>query len=1503
MDIDKITWDIIDIYFRDNPNYLTKHQLDSFNYFMKTQIPDTIKQKNPIRIFKDLNTKEEKKIEIYIGNKSGEEIFFGLPTYEGKPLYPNEARLRNQSYSAPLYANILLKYSVKGAGSKDVVLDKVNIGKIPLMLHSNYCLLSGQVPKILETMGESPYEQGGYFVIGGKEKTVIAQEKQANNVLYLSKIKGTSPWSHKIEISSRLENKNIAPSGLALKLSTEKDKISSLSKYESKCIYVSLKYVRKEIPLFIFFRALGIESDKEILQYILYDLDNDVSKKMMDVLYETIINTGPIYTQQDAFDYIASLTKGQIVAGKIKKGESVKEERENIRTQYLQHVLKYDFLPHVGDSYVDKAYYLGYMANQLIKLYLGLVQETDKDNLMYKRVNLSGALMSNLFFDYYKKFQSLSKRKIEEEYEYHKGLYSGENFFTLLNDSNKQSYFPPSIITDGFVTSLKGNWGGFSANLEIPSALRAKASINKNMEGVSQDLSRLTYLGTISHLRRINLNIDRTTKILPPRRLHSSQWGFICPVETPEGGSIGLIKSISLFTRVSYDSDSKPIRESLFSYGMVRKDDVPLENIFYLTKVFINGNWIGLHKDPDILVPKLRLLKCNNYFDITTSISWIINKKEIHIQTDYGRLCRPMYKVDPASGDLLLKLNSEHYNEGIISKTISWDELTKGDIEQHQEIEIATEDFTDENVLMEKLKMHSAPIEYVDIAESNTMLFATDSNQNCGKSSHCEIHPSLLLGVLGNCTPFPSHNQSPRNVYSTCQAKQGLGTYATNYHNRFDTNGYILDYPQKPLISNRYLHRFQPNLSYGVNTIVAIGCYTGYNVEDSIIINKSSLERGLFRTTSFHIYQDTISLDEEAFYGNPKKHNILNVKKGVNYDNLDSNGVIEEETKISEDQVLIGKYNYINKDYEDENPEVKEIKDSSILPKKNDKGYVDKVFVNTKKDNINMVKVRIRKTRVPEIGDKFCSRHGQKGVIGMLLEQQDMPFTRNGLVPDIIINPHAIPSRMTIGHLIECLTGKACSHLGFEADSTAFIDKVSPVENIADVLENNCNYERYGNEILYNGLTGKQLEVDFFIGPTYYLRLKHMVQDKVHSRATGPKTVLSHQPAHGRSNEGGLRIGEMERDAILSHGMSSYLKESYMEKSDKYTFGVCNHTGLMSVSNLSEDKNMSASVDGPIKYNSDNKVEWNNHNAFNFSNISTPFAFKLLLQEMEIMNIFPRLVTENVGSFKSKVNTYFELIQKGKNIVNKENSKEENFGAIAGGYTDTESIIKSNDIDVKTDNSLDFDRDDYSENDEVVYKSLSKEEIDLQDEIVDRIETGESLSDDSLIPVDLTDLTPEENIENNDVYITDSNLDENIGNHLSTQLQELNKEGNIENIDLKQSTDLMVDENIGNHISKKLSELTPDETLENNDLERLIEIDMENTPELSTEIPLDGISNIIEDSTIPEIDSEKSNSVAAEPQIKVIKLTNTPMINKPDIDGDGDEDEDEDIYLNDENEG
>ena len=1100
------------------------------------------------------------------------------------------------------------------------------------MLHSKYCLLYDQEPETLRLMGESPNEQGGYFIINGKEKTVIAQEQtMAINILYLTNYgKSNNKWSHKVDIFSRIENVNTAPKMFSIRMAKERETESALTEFNPLTLYVHVPYIRKEVPLFILLRALGLESDKEIIEHIVYNLNEPVSKKMMDILYYSIVDSSPIFTSQDAFKYLVSLTKGK-------------------KTEYLQWVFKYELLPHVGDNYSDKIFFIGHMVNKLLRLYLGLLEPTDKDNFMYKRVNLSGRLMCDLFQDYYSKFQTYSKMKLEDEYAYNTTEYEGTNFFNLIQEDNKSERFPSILITSGFTTSLRGNWGGFPAALDIPVRLKKKAVINENKKGVSQDLQRLTYLGTISQLRRLNLAIDRTTKIVPPRRLHNSQWGVICPVETPEGGNIGLIKSMALLTKITFGSSSIPIIEALYRYGMMHKDDIPLSDIYNSTKIIVNGVWTGIHMNPNDLIKKMRLLRRNGLLDTYMSVSWNIEHKEIIILSDAGRLCRPMYIIDDEGKFLINNLSEE-----LETKAITWDRLIKGDkmeeidelSKEHfnipEDLSIINNDEPENTDLY--LSYYSSALEYIDIAESNTLLLTSDY-QDYGKASHCEIHPSTLLGVLGNCTPFPSHNQSPRNVYSCCQAKQGLGVYTSNFNNRFDTNGYILDYPQKPLIGSRYLKYIDPNVSYGINTIVAIACYTGYNVEDSIIINRSALKRGLFRTTSYYIYQDT--KDEQSYYKNPLLNNITNIKKGVSYESLDENGIIKEETKITENAVLIAKYT----ETEQKNIDGDEtfIRDNSITTKPSDKGFVDKVFITPK-----MAKVRIRKTREPEIGDKFCSRHGQKGVIGMLLNEEDMPFTKDGLKPDIIINPHAIPSRMTIGHLIECLTGKVCSNQGFQADATAFIDTHNPIENIANALQNNCNYERYGNEIMYNGLTGKQLETEVFIGPTYYLRLKHMVQDKVHSRSTGPRTFKTHQPASGRSNDGGLRIGEMERDAILSHGMSSYLKESMYDKSDKYTFNVCNTTGMMSVSNNSENKHFSPAVDGPMEYNiskkdnyTDIKFKWNSNNAYNFSKINAPYAFKLLLQELETMNIVPRLITNNVDEYQTPISIYFEAIQQG----------------------------------------------------------------------------------------------------------------------------------------------------------------------------------------------------------------------------------------------------------------
>ena len=1242
MNLNIDTWTVIDNYFKNNKNYLTKHQLDSFDYFVSQLIPQTIQQRNPIRIYKDLGKTTEKKIMIYFGGQDGSRIHVGLPNIidnsKKKPLFPNECRLKNLNYSASIICDILIKYEITIDSTKhesDVLLEKVNIGKIPIMLHSKYCLLYNQLPQTLGIMGEAPEEQGGYFIINGKEKILIPQEEQAINIIYLSKRNWSPDWSHVVEISSKSEKNNYNPKKLSIRI-VRSD--SNGKKFDPQSIYVHIPYIRKDVPLFILMRALGIESDLDIIKMIVYDTDTSLSKKMMEILRYSIWDLGDsnIYTSEDAFFYLSTLTKGKDYT-------------------YLQHVLVYELLPHIGDNYVDKAYFIGHMVNKLLKMVLGIISPTDKDDYRYKRVNVAGSLLSNLFEDYYNRYINLSKSLIESEYAYNDKVYQGENFLKLVTLENYKTFFNSRLIELGLVTSLKGSWGKLPADYEVPPIFRQVSPVNMDKVGISQELNRLTYLGMISHLRRTNLPLDRSSKIVAPRKLHASQWGFLCPVETPEGANIGLQKNLSLLSKVSFGSSSEPIIQCLHHYGMISKRDVEISSILYLTKLIVNGNWVGLHREPQDLIKKLKLLRRNGFLDTNVSISWNISDMEIVILSDYGRLVRPVYIIE----DEKFLINEIHIQK-LKNKEIKWSNLVRGLSEEinYKPSEynfIPPEKVPGHDISDEDLKLKSGVIEYLDPEESNTILLTSKFN-NYGKASHSDIHPSTILSVLANCTPFPQHNQAPRNVYSCCQAKQGLGIYASNFNNRIDTHGYNLNYIQRPLVAPRYLNYISPKFGYGINTIVAIATYTGYNQEDSIIINKSSLDRGLFTTTTYHQYSDSI-IDNSSYYANPNIQNISSVRKGLSYQNLDDNGIIEEETHINDKEVLISKFTEIVED----DGKIR-TKDDSVYPKNNDSGIVDRVFLDTD-SKTKIAKIRIRKTKIPEIGDKFCSRHGQKGVIGLVLRQEDMPYSKNGIVPDIIINPHAIPSRMTIGQLIECLIGKASCHEGFLGDATAFVDKGNIVEDVANIVENKCGLEKYGNEILYNGFNGKLLETSIFIGPTYYLRLKHMVGDKVHSRSTGPKTFKTHQPASGRSNEGGLRIGEMERDAIIAHGMLGYLKETMVDKSDKYTFGICNHTGLMSVSNQNNNRHLSPVVDGPLQFNqgifsseeNDFKIDWKMKHSHDFSWISTPYAFKLLIQELETMGISTRLITEGNEGFKSAIDLYFKGIQKGIMNVDKLN--------------------------------------------------------------------------------------------------------------------------------------------------------------------------------------------------------------------------------------------------------
>jgi DNA-directed RNA polymerase beta subunit len=447
---------------------------------------------------------------------------------------------------------------------------------------------------------------------------------------------------------------------------------------------------------------------------------------------------------------------------------------------------------------------------------------------------------------------------------------------------------------------------------------------------------------------------------------------------------------------------------------------------------------------------------------------------------------------------------------------------------------------------------------------------------------------------------------------NSAMGKQAIGIYSTNFKHRFDTMAHVLNYPQKPLVqtkTSKLVHN--DDMPCGVNIIVAIMCMTGFNQEDSIIMNQSAVDRGLFSSTYFKTYKEqnnrNHSNGEEEFFTKPSTDTTKGVKP-FNYSKLCDSGFVPENTYVTAGDVIIGKCM----------PQKKDMgivyKDTSVSMKNNECGYVDKncygdkYFTNINGDGYTFTKVRIRNMRVPTVGDKFSSKHGQKGTVGILYRQEDMPFTKNGLVPDIIINPHAIPSRMTIAQLMECLLSKSCVVKGEYGDATPFTDMT--VEDIAQELEHN-GLERYGNELMYNCRTGEQIDTQIYIGPTFYQRLKHMTCDKVHSRGNaGPIVLLTRQPAEGRAREGGLRIGEMELDSCLGHSVMSFLKERFMESSDNYRVFVCRKCGMMA--NVNPDRGIYGCK--PCK------------NTSAFAEIRIPYAAKLLFQEMGTMSIATRFL-------------------------------------------------------------------------------------------------------------------------------------------------------------------------------------------------------------------------------------------------------------------------------------
>jgi len=1218
---EELAWKIIDKFFAQDPNILVKHHLESYNDFFNNKIHNIFREKNPILIMKeqDEETKEYNyKAELYIGGSSGKLIYFGKPIiYDDARehyMFPNEARLRNMTYALTLHVDVEVIYYIMnedGAYTETrSLLEKIYLGKFPIMLNSDLCILNGLDKITRFNMGECRNDRGGYFIIDGKEKVLISQEKFADNMLYF-KSDFNELYSHSAEIRSVSEDVSKPIRTLSIRI------LRPDTKHSNNQILVNIPNVRKPVPLFILMRALGITSDKDIIKMCLLDLNK--YKNYIPLFIPSIYDAGNIFNQEVALKYLATLTKGKTIA-------------------HIMEILMDYLLPHIGESnFIDKAFFIGHMIKELLHVYKNDKKPTDRDSFKFKRVELAGTLIYDLFKEYYSLQQKHIFQKIDKEYYYKQGIYQ-KDFISLI-ENNYLEYFKERILENGFRKAFKGNWG---------------SEEHTKRPEVVQDLNRLSYNSFLSHLRKVNLPLDSSAKVIGPRLLHSSQWGIIDPVDTPDGGNVGLHKHMSLGCSITSGYSSKAIIELLRTvFFMELLSECMIEYIAHSTKIFVNGAWVGIVTKPVEVIDLLKKYRRIGLIPIYTSISWSVKEDSIYIYTDSGRLTRPvLYLVNNKPC-----YENEYVYNKLYSNDYTYNELLigfnkfKSYNSEKREVAFSTSDVINSNTVffnlndlydksittgvsdaLDELMAKAGIIDYLDTAESETALIATYSEQITKFTSHCELHPSLTLGVMGNQIVFPENNPLPRDLFSCGQSKQAVSLYNSNYQNRIDKMGVVLNNGQIPLVKSRYLkYMYNEEHTCGVNAIVAIGSYGGYNVEDSILFNEGSINRGMFNTTYFNMYEareestKVAGSNIDTRFVNIDSKNVIGKKPGYDYSLLDSNGLIRENTPLDDKKIVIGKVTT-----NITNPTT--FSDASISPKKGQLGYVDKAFITEGEEGFRIAKVRIREERQPAQGDKFCSRCGQKGTVGLIIPEENMPFNADGIRPDIIINPHALPSRMTIGQLVETLMGKACAYYGGFGDCTAFVNK-GPKHELFGSLLRNMGYSSTGNELMYSGETGEQLTMEFFIGPCYYMRLKHMVKDKINYRAQGPRTMITRQTVQGRANDGGLRIGEMERDGIIAHGATAFLKESMLTRGDDYYVAICNTSGVIAIYNESKNIFISPFSDGPLKFaeNFENTMNLEVISKYgkSFSIVRVPYSFKLLMQELQVMNIQMRIITED----------------------------------------------------------------------------------------------------------------------------------------------------------------------------------------------------------------------------------------------------------------------------------